>query len=64
MQGYYWTADEVYSRLDTIITRSFKDVMDTQKAYAKKNVKMNPRNAAYAIAVDRVLKAMKYRGWY
>ena len=64
LQGYYWTADEVYKRLDTIITRSFKDVMDTQKAYAKKNVKMNPRNAAYAIAVDRVLKAMKYRGWY
>ncbi len=64
MQGYYWTADEVYKRLDTIMTRSFKDVMETQKAYEKKGTKMNARNAAYVIAVDRVLKAMKYRGWY
>ena len=61
--GYYWTADDVYKRLDTIMTRSFKDVVETQKAYAKKGA-MNARTAAYVIAVDRVMKAMKYRGWY
>jgi glutamate dehydrogenase (NAD(P)+) len=64
IQGYYWTADEVYKRLDTIITRSFNDVMETQKSYAKKGTQINPRTAAYVIAVDRVLKAMKLRGWY
>ncbi len=62
--GYYWTADEVYKRLDTIMTRSFNDVMETQKAYAKKGTPINTRTAAYVIAVERVLKAMKYRGWY
>jgi glutamate dehydrogenase (NAD(P)+) len=64
INGYYWTADEVYKRLDTIMTRSFNGVMDTQGAYAKKGTQINPRTAAYVIAVDRVLKAMKYRGWY
>ncbi len=64
LSGYYWTADEVYKRLDTIITRSFNDVMSTQEAYAKKGTRINPRMAAYVIAVDRVVKAMKYRGWY
>jgi glutamate dehydrogenase (NAD(P)+) len=64
LQGYYWTADEVYKRLDTIITRSFKDVMEMQGSYAKNGNPINARTAAYVIAVDRVLKAMKYRGWY
>lgn len=62
--GYYWDADEVYKRLDTIITRSFKDVIAKQDEYAKSGTKINPRMAAYIIAVDRVAKAMKYRGWY
>jgi glutamate dehydrogenase (NAD(P)+) len=29
-------ADEVYKRLDTIITKSFKDVMQKQEEYSKK----------------------------
>ena len=64
MQGYYWTADEVYNRLDTIITRSFNDVAEMQKTHAKKGNSINTRTAAYAIAVSRVMAAMKYRGWY
>jgi glutamate dehydrogenase (NAD(P)+) len=62
--GYYWEADEVYKRLDKIMTRSFKDVMAKQEEYSKDGTRISTRTAAYAIAVDRVAKAMKYRGWY
>ncbi|MGC8652189.1 MAG: Glu/Leu/Phe/Val family dehydrogenase [Candidatus Micrarchaeia archaeon] len=62
--GYYWSADEVYAKLDKIITKSFNDVIATQKAYVQKGKKINPRMGAYIIAVDRVSKAMKARGWY
>ncbi|MDE1870987.1 MAG: Glu/Leu/Phe/Val dehydrogenase [Candidatus Micrarchaeota archaeon] len=62
--GYYWTAEEVYSRLDAIITKSFKDVMAKQQEYAKAGRSVSTRMAAYTIAIDRVAKAMKYRGWY
>ena len=64
MGGYYWSADEVYSKLDAIITKSFKSVVDTQSAYAGKGKKIDARMAAYIVAVDRVAKAMKARGWY
>ena len=63
-QGYYWTQDEVYKRLDTIITKSFADTLDTQKKYAQAGKKISPRTAAYVIAVSRVASAMKARGWY
>ncbi len=63
-QNYYWTKDEVYQKLDTIITKSFKDVIATQKQYAEKGKKINTRMAAYIIAVGRVAAAMKARGWY
>ncbi|MDE1762523.1 MAG: Glu/Leu/Phe/Val dehydrogenase [Candidatus Micrarchaeota archaeon] len=63
-QGYYWTREEFDQKLDTIITKSFRDVMATQKEYADKGRKINPRMAAYIIAVSRVAAAMKTRGWY
>lgn len=64
ISGYYWEADEVYKRLDKIITRSFNDVIAKQQEYAKQGQNINIRMAAYIIAVDRVAKAMKLRGWY
>lgn len=64
LQSYYWTAEEVYQRLDKIITQSFKDVMALQEDYKGKGKKISPRTSAYIIAVDRVAKAMKTRGWY
>ena len=62
--GYYWSAEEVYQKLDKIITKSFIDTMKTKKDYESKGVKITPRTAAYIIAVDRIAKAMKARGWY
>jgi glutamate dehydrogenase (NAD(P)+) len=64
ISGYYWEADEVYARLDKIITKSFRDVIAKQQEYVKQGVNLSTRMAAYMIAVDRVAKAMKLRGWY
>ena len=64
IQSFYWTENDVYQRLDKIITQSFKDVMTTQKDYLNKGKKISPRMAAYIIAVSRVANAMKIRGWY
>ncbi|MDE1832968.1 MAG: Glu/Leu/Phe/Val dehydrogenase [Candidatus Micrarchaeota archaeon] len=60
----YWKTPEFQAKLDEIITKSFKDTMDLRASYASKGKKIAPRTAAYIIAVDRVAKAMKARGWY
>ncbi|MGC8567662.1 MAG: Glu/Leu/Phe/Val family dehydrogenase [Candidatus Micrarchaeia archaeon] len=62
--GYYWTEDDVYKKLDTIMTRSFNSVMQKQKEFESHNKKISPRMSAYIIAVERVAAAMKARGWF
>ena len=57
--GYYWTADEVYEKLDKKMTASAEAVLATADKY-----KTDPRMGAYIIAVQRVADAMKARGWY
>ena len=65
LQSFYWEEEDVYRRLDKIITKSFHDVMATQKEYKEtKGRKISPRMAAYIVAVGRVAAAMKIRGWY
>ncbi|MEM0148159.1 MAG: Glu/Leu/Phe/Val dehydrogenase [Candidatus Micrarchaeaceae archaeon] len=64
IQGYYWSESEIYGKLDKIITRSFNDMIETQRKYEEKGEHIDTRTAAYIIAVDRVAKAMKARGWY
>jgi glutamate dehydrogenase (NAD(P)+) len=56
--GLYWPVEEVYSRLDKIMTKAFNDVYDM---HAKHSVNM--RMAAYMLSVQRVAEAMKLRGW-
>ena len=56
--NFYWTKEEVLERLDTKMTLAFSQVLD--KAH-KENVYM--RDAAYMVAIDRVVKAMEHRGW-
>jgi glutamate dehydrogenase (NAD(P)+) len=64
LYNYYWTREEVYGKLDKIISKSFKDTIDTQNAYKAKGKSIDPRTAAYIIAIDTVSKARKLRGWY
>jgi len=56
--NYYWTRDAVLQRLDTKMTSAFHGVLERSD---KENVYM--RDAAYMVAIDRVVKAMDTRGW-
>jgi glutamate dehydrogenase (NAD(P)+) len=56
--NFYWTKDEVLQRLDSRITQAFNSVLEmaeTEQVYM--------RDAAYMVAIDRVVKAMELRGW-
>jgi glutamate dehydrogenase (NAD(P)+) len=56
--GYYWTIDEVYSRLEEKMVRAFHDVHDMAKKHHVDN-----RIGAYMVSIARVAEAMKLRGW-
>ncbi|MBL7170995.1 MAG: Glu/Leu/Phe/Val dehydrogenase, partial [Candidatus Omnitrophica bacterium] len=55
---YYWEEKEVHERLDKKMTAAYYSVLDASKEY-----KANMRQAAYVVAVGRVVEAMKLRGW-
>ena len=56
--NYFWNKDEVLGKLDNKMTSAFY----TTSHYAKKK-NLSLRDAAYLIAVNRVAKACKERGW-
>jgi glutamate dehydrogenase (NAD(P)+) len=56
--NYYWTQEEVLQRLDIKMTQAFQSVLEMSE---KEKVYM--RDAAYMVAIDRVVKAMQLRGW-
>ncbi len=56
--NFYWTKEEVLSKLDTKMTEAFTAVLEMS---TKENVYM--RDAAYMVAIARVVKAMELRGW-
>jgi glutamate dehydrogenase (NAD(P)+) len=57
--GYFWDEETVNRRLETIMVKSFHDVM----ALADKH-KVNTRIAAYMLAVGRVAAMHRLRGMY
>jgi glutamate dehydrogenase (NAD(P)+) len=56
--NFYWTKEEVLQRLDTKMTQAFNSVLEMSE---KEKVYM--RDAAYMVAIGRVVKAMELRGW-
>jgi glutamate dehydrogenase (NAD(P)+) len=58
-QGFFWNEDLVNERLREIMVNSFAAVT----AYAGKH-QVNNRTAAYMLALDRVVSAIKLRGIY
>ena len=56
--NYYWTRNEVLERLDTKMTQAFESVLELSE---KEKIYM--RDAAYMVAIGRVVKAMELRGW-
>src|SRR5690349_12783163 len=59
LANYFWTEEEVNQKLETIMRRSFRDVL----AIAEKNHTHN-RTAAYMLGVGRVAEATRLRGLY
>ncbi|MBU8932680.1 MAG: Glu/Leu/Phe/Val dehydrogenase [candidate division Zixibacteria bacterium] len=56
--NYFWEKNEVLEKLDTKMTSAFASVSEL----ARKR-KLFMRDAAYAIAIDRVAHACRDRGW-
>ncbi len=56
--NFFWPHDEVLGRLDTTMTNAFRSVSALAQS---RNLSL--RDAAYVIAVDRVARACKDRGW-
>ncbi len=58
LQHLYWSAEEVDSRLKSIMKKAFAEVWKTSQEH---NVDM--RTGAYIYAIGKVTSAMKVRGW-
>lgn len=56
--NFYWPREEVLTKLDEKMTKAFQDVVDMSSG---EEVFM--RNAAYMVAIEKVVKAMELRGW-
>ena len=56
--NYYWEHDEVIGKLDRRLTLAFEEVERMRQAR-----EVSPREAAYMVAIDRVVRAMSMRGW-
>jgi len=56
--NFYWTKDEVLQRLDTKMTQAFNSVLEMSE-----REKVYMRDAAYMVAIKRVVTAMELRGW-
>jgi glutamate dehydrogenase (NAD(P)+) len=55
---YYWSEIRVHTRLDRKMTEAYKAVYAASQKY---NIDM--RTAAYVVSIERVVVAMKDRGW-
>jgi len=56
--NYYWPKEEALEKLDSKMTSAFHAVLGMSQAE-----KVTMRDAAYMVAIDRVVKAMQLRGW-
>jgi glutamate dehydrogenase (NAD(P)+) len=57
--GYFWPEDLVNERLETIMKRSFHDVLDLSRSS-----RVNMRTAAYMLSISRVASVHRLRGIY
>jgi len=61
VQGYYryfWTEQEVFAALDRVMTNAYRSTVEQSDKYNTHN-----RMGAYIIALERVINAMRLRGW-
>jgi glutamate dehydrogenase (NAD(P)+) len=59
LQNFFWTEDEVNKKLRDMLVKAFHDVLSTSQKQ-----KVGMRLAALMIGIDRVARAMLWRGLY
>jgi glutamate dehydrogenase (NAD(P)+) len=59
LQNFFWTEDEVNKKLREILVKAFHEVLDMSQTQ-----KVDMRMAALMIGIERVTKAMLWRGLY
>ncbi len=59
LQNFFWTEDEVNRKLRDMLVKAFHDVLNTSQKQ-----KVGMRLAALMIGIDRVARAMLWRGLY
>jgi len=60
-QGFYlhaWTEEEVLGALDRFMTKAYRSTIEQAQKFNTHN-----RMGAYTISIDRVVTAMRWRGW-
>lgn len=58
LMNFYWTEEEINSKLENIMTKAFEEVYDMHNKF-----NVNMRDAAYMVSIQRVAEAIKLRGW-
>lgn len=59
LQGFFWSLEEVNQRLERVMVRSYADTRRIASQH-----KIHNRSAAYVLAIQRVVDALKTRGFY
>ena len=59
LQNFFWTEEEVNNKLRAILTRAFHEVLDMSR-----KEKVDMRQAALMLGINRVARAMLWRGLY
>lgn len=57
-QGYYWTENEVHSKLQEVLENAFENVYTIHSTR-----KVDMRLAAYMVGVRKMAEAARFRGW-
>lgn len=57
-QGYYWTEEEVWEKLEEVMVKAFNNVYNTSASR-----KIDMRLAAYMVGVRKMAEASRFRGW-
>jgi len=58
LQNYYWDEKEVFAKLKKIMTQSFNKINFLSEKY-----RVDLRTGAYLLGAERIVTAMKTRGW-
>jgi len=65
LYSFFWDDRRVYSELENVMRRAYHDVMNKLRALQKQHGRrVNPRQAAQVLAIERVAQATRIRGIY